>query len=110
MLKMNIGENIKKYRNLNNMSQSELSKRLGVSDKTVSSWEINRTEPKMGTIEKMCAIFNCSKSDLLGIVPLDPPKYDSSQMELIRLYSMLNENQKQSVMNLLHSFVDNQNK
>lgn len=63
---MGIGENIKLYRELNNMSQSELSKILGVSDKTISSWEINRTEPKMGMIEKICSALNCKKTDIIG--------------------------------------------
>lgn len=63
---MSIGENIKTFRELRNMSQYELSQILGVSDKTVSSWEINRTEPKMGMIEKICKALDCKKIDIIG--------------------------------------------
>lgn len=49
---MSIGNNIKKLREREGMTQFDLANRIGVSDKTISSWEINRTEPKMGTIEK----------------------------------------------------------
>ena len=50
---MNIGDNIKKMRELRGLKQSDLAEILNISDKTVSSWEINRTEPKMGMIEKI---------------------------------------------------------
>lgn len=38
---------IKKYRKLNNLTQKELGARIGVSDKTISSWENNRTAPDL---------------------------------------------------------------
>lgn len=63
---MNIGENIKLLREQRNLKQSELAEELGVSDKTVSSWEINRTEPKMGMIEKICSVLGCKKADIIG--------------------------------------------
>lgn len=63
---MSIGDNIKKWRELRNLKQSELAEVLGVSDKTVSSWEINRTEPKMGMVEKICKALNCQKTDIVG--------------------------------------------
>ena len=62
---MNIAENIKKMRVTHGMEQAELANLLGISNKTVSSWETGRTEPKMGMIEKMCKIFDCSKSELI---------------------------------------------
>lgn len=63
---MTIGDNIKSYRNANGMLQEHLAKALGVSKQTVSSWETNRTEPNIGTIEVLARIFGCSKLDLIG--------------------------------------------
>ena len=63
---MGIGNNIKKWREIRNLKQSELAELVGVSDKTVSSWEINRTEPKMGMVEKICVALNCKKTDIVG--------------------------------------------
>lgn len=63
---MSIGSNIKKWREFRNYKQTELAEMLGVSDKTVSSWEINRTEPKMGMIEKLCIALECKKTDIIG--------------------------------------------
>lgn len=62
---MNIGENIKYFRKANNMLQKDLADKLKVTKGAVSSWEVGRTEPNIGMIEAMCAIFNCKKSDLL---------------------------------------------
>lgn len=69
---MSIGDNIKKWREIRNLKQSELAELIGVSDKTVSSWEINRTEPKMGMVEKISTALHCKKTDIIGIdEPLD---------------------------------------
>ncbi len=66
---MDIGGTIKRFRKINNLEQKELAKLLNVSDRTVSSWETNRTQPKMEIIEELCRIFKCQKSDFLD----DPP-------------------------------------
>lgn len=66
---MGIGENIKHFRKMRGLKQSELGEMLNVSGNTVSSWEVDRTEPNIGMIEKMCDIFQCSKSELLEGYP-----------------------------------------
>ena len=40
---MNIGENIKKKRKNNGMSQETLAEKLKVSRQTISNWELNET-------------------------------------------------------------------
>lgn len=62
---MSIADNIRRLRISKNLEQKELAKMLDVSNKTVSSWECGRTEPKIGMIEKMAEIFGCSKTDLI---------------------------------------------
>lgn len=66
MIKSYVGENIKNRRKALGMSQCQLADKLGVSDKTVSSWEINRTEPSMVMLEKMCEVLRCKKTDIIG--------------------------------------------
>ena len=63
---MSIGDNIKRLREARNLKQSDLAEMIGVSDKTISSWEINRTEPKMGMVEKISIALNCKKTDIIG--------------------------------------------
>ena len=64
---MDIGKNIKRYREEQQMTQAEVAKRLGVSATAVSWWESGRTEPKIGTVEKLAELFGVEKTDILGI-------------------------------------------
>lgn len=66
MIRRNIGENIRQYRQMCHISQKELAERLNVSDRTISSWEVNRTEPNVEMVERMSLIFGCLKSELIG--------------------------------------------
>lgn len=60
-----ISDRIKEYRIQRGWTQSELGKMLHVTNKAISSWETGRTEPNMGNIEDLAAVFHCKKSDLL---------------------------------------------
>lgn len=62
---MDIGGKIKRFRMQSGMDQKTLAQKLHVSPKTVSSWEVNRTQPKMDMIDAMCRVFNCKRSDFL---------------------------------------------
>lgn len=42
------------------MTQQDLAKKLFVSDKTVLSWETNRTELELALLMKLSEIFSCS--------------------------------------------------
>lgn len=63
---MSVGKNIRKFRKLNKLTQEELANKMGVSDKTISSWEIDRTEPDIGTVQKLAHYFGCEVSDLVS--------------------------------------------
>lgn len=103
-MKINCGENIKRQRAINNMTQTELGNALGVKHGAISSWETNRTEPNMGQIEKMCLVFGCKKSDIIGSSK-EVPDYVSGTVEIIDLYSKITQEQRQIVLNLLRSMV-----
>lgn len=65
---MSIAENIKKLRDEHDLSQAELGKIAGVSDKAVSTWELGTKTPRMGAVEKMAAYFGVPKSAILDDV------------------------------------------
>jgi len=60
-------KNIKKARATSGLSQKELAKRLGVSDKTVSAYETGRAIPPTPTLAKIAEITNTSVSEILGV-------------------------------------------
>lgn len=62
---MNIGDRLKKLRNDKNLTQKELASILYVSDKAVSSWEANRTEPSLELLVKLSEFFCCSTNYLI---------------------------------------------
>lgn len=59
--------NIKKARATSGLSQKELAKRLGVSDKTVSAYETGRAIPPTPTLAKISEITGVSVPKLIGI-------------------------------------------
>lgn len=62
---MSIGSNIKALREARNITQKELADIIGVSDKAVSTWELDIKTPRMGSIQKIADYFNVKKSDII---------------------------------------------
>lgn len=57
---MNVGEKISKLRKSKGLTQLDLAEKLFISDKAISSWEQNRTEPSLEMLVKISEIFDCS--------------------------------------------------
>lgn len=62
---MNLGTRIMNLRKKKGLSQQELADKLFVTDKTISSWEKNRTEPGLEMIVKLSELLDCSASYLI---------------------------------------------
>ena len=72
---MPISDNIKKLRQIFDVTQDELGEIAGVTGNAVSQWENGRSEPRMGAIERMAACYQISKSHLIedgGMDQIDP--------------------------------------
>lgn len=64
---MNIGENIKKYRKLRNITQKQLAKDIDKSEITIRKYENNDTNPPLNIIYKIADALNVPRSLLLGL-------------------------------------------
>lgn len=64
---MNIGSNIKKFRNQRDITQEKLAEIINVSISAVSQWESNKTLPDISTIIMLANYFQVSTDELLGI-------------------------------------------
>ena len=62
---MTIGDNIRRLRELHELTQRELGAIAGVSDKAVSTWENGFKTPRMTAIKRMAAYFGIPAGDLL---------------------------------------------
>ena len=61
---MEFCEALKYYRRESGLRQSDIARRLGVSQNAVSSWETGRTEPNLGQIAELCRILDCPIEEL----------------------------------------------
>lgn len=57
---------LKELRLKRGFTQAELSERLGIPQRTYSSWETERTEMDYSTLIRMAVIFGVSVDYLLG--------------------------------------------
>ena len=64
---MKIAEIIKELRKEKNLSQQQLGKLIGVSQKAIDYWEREINEPKASYIIKLSDYFGVSAGFLLGI-------------------------------------------
>ena len=62
-----IGAKLKALRDQNGLSQKELAAKLGKSQETISSWENDRTYPKMAQLKELCNLYGCTYETLTGI-------------------------------------------
>lgn len=60
-----IGEVIRRIRIDNKLTQKELANQLFVSDKTISSWENDRTIPDIYMLEKISNLYQIQMNDLM---------------------------------------------
>lgn len=96
---MNIGKRLNKLRNMKNITQLELANILFVSDKTISSWESNRTKPNLEMLVKLAEILSCNVGYLIyGDNPKDNVeteiKIKISEKEYNKLINFFENNAK----------------
>ena len=103
---MTIGERIKMARLKMGYTQEELAKKMGYSGKTsISKIESSGDNVTTNTVMKFADYLNTSAAALFGWEEPEVPEFEPDHIELIELYSKLTKEQKQTVMNLLRSFV-----
>lgn len=93
---MSIGANIRYYRKRAGLTQKELGEQLGVSNKTICSWEIDRTEPPMEMAEKMAQILDCSTDDFVKRLIND--RHDRQLSRILAYYDKLTPEGKERVL------------
>ena len=61
-----IGKFIAKCRKDKKMTQSELSEKLGVTDKSIGNWENGRNMPDLSLFKPLCDVLGITINDLLS--------------------------------------------
>ena len=53
-MKDNVGDNIRKYREMNHLSQKQLASKLGITNSRISNWEQGANNPPADMIADIC--------------------------------------------------------
>lgn len=102
-MKINMGRRLKELRIKKGMTQLGLAKKMDVDARTISSWENNRTEPKMYQIQKLCSFLDCDEYELTGIATTDTTKdasviFSSTDVTILELYHKLSAENKNKLL------------
>lgn len=63
---MTLGKRLKMIREEHKLTQDELANKMGISQRTVSSWECDRNIPDMDTYKQLSILYDCSIAYLTG--------------------------------------------
>ncbi|MCG7409175.1 helix-turn-helix domain-containing protein [Paenibacillus sp. ACRRX] len=104
---MKIGEKLRNIRHAQGLTSTELSKRSGVTQSTISDIENDNRSPQIDTLIKLCKALSINISALLTVEEMieNTPSLRENETEFIRLFHEINESQKEALVSLLHSFV-----
>lgn len=86
-----IAERIRKLRDQNGFTQTELAKKLGITRSSVNAWELGISIPSTQYLVEISSIFKVSTDYLLGInetASIDVSGLSDSDIELI--HSIIN--------------------
>lgn len=116
---MKIADKIKLLRTVSGITQLELAKIAGVSDKAVSTWENGIKEPRMSSLAKICAHFdldlnsfadeNTGDAFLTKAIRKLPPfpraQLSFNEEKLLSLYSELNQEGQEKLIDFADDLV-----
>lgn len=63
---MNLGQNIKNYRESHNLTQSELAAKLDISQQSIDKYENAGTIPREKVVKAMMTLFGLTRNELFG--------------------------------------------
>lgn len=111
---MSVKHNIKRLRNIAELTQEDLATIAGVTRGAVSQWEIGESEPRMGAVQRIADHFHIKKSNIIeeggmdGIVrglggrlyeiDKESPELSEDEWELIRLYRAANDQGRATIL------------
>ncbi len=61
-----LGDNIKKYRKISNLSQEELADKVNVTRQSVSLWETGKTQPSVDVLIKLASVLGVATEELIS--------------------------------------------
>jgi transcriptional regulator with XRE-family HTH domain len=82
-----IGDNIKKYRELRDLTQEYIAKAVGKSKNVVSNWECGKNKPDADIITILCGLLGVDANTLMGWDNTEQFKSDTKNVSGQILYN-----------------------
>ena len=83
-------QNLQMFMEMRQMSNTELARKLGVSEVAVSRWKSGERNPRSEMIDRMCVIFECTHNDLLAPNSAEIQEDRENYTEVLKLLETLN--------------------
>lgn len=93
-----IGERLKRARERKNLKQTQVMKKTGINNKTLSGYENDVSEPDVDTVNKLADIYEVSVDWLYGRGEQNKEAYVE---EFIKEYNNLQEEDQEYILGLL---------
>lgn len=105
---MSFGNNLKKIRQENEMTQEELAKKINTSRSNIANYENDKNMPSIEILNKLSEILNCSTDYLLGKSDIrNPEKKNNNLLDLASMgfstesYTPPTPSQKEQIKGLI---------
>lgn len=92
-----VGEIIQSNLELKNMTQAELGKRLGLSQKAISKYVTGKSLPSIETLGNICSVLDVN---VTAFFPNNQSK-NEEELEVLQNYRLLDEKSKTVIKDLL---------
>lgn len=91
MNQQKIGQFIAQKRKEHYLTQIQLAKKIGVTNKTISKWENGKCMPDYSIIKSLCSTLDISVNDLLNgeDIEVNNPKNDVQMLSILKRISIL---------------------
>lgn len=103
-----LNNRLRQLREEHDFSQEDIAKILGKSQKTISSWEKGRTNPKMKDLNQLCTLYDCTYEYLTGIKQHSPNDITIDDI-LVRI-THCNNNELKTIRDQIDFVVESNNR
>lgn len=100
-MKLNIGDNIRKYRKQQDMTQDQLAERLGVAYQTVSRWENGSSYPDIELLPAIAGVFSLTLDELVGMPDLKKEEQAEKVFDELRRECIKREYDAEHIVELI---------
>ena len=104
---------IKELREEKKLSQDNLAKLIGTSQRNIGRWENEENEPTYSQLVKLADFFDVSidflvgRDDMESVQRASASGFSPEELELLKNYALLSDVERRAVQNVINGFIGN---